>query len=270
MRVYLADAELGSFVLCVSVLCVRPSYLTRPRGRCHGRFLCRTRMIVTGCDDDPYPHHRHVYIPFHAAHPLPPRRADFFQLPPVCKPGQVKPFCFETAAWAKVVRHCVELKQVFRQNDSAFIRLLNRVRWGVCTAEMAHILRTESGADFERADGIEPTTLNTHKADVAQRNQQKLDELRSDKVVLVAHDTGEPQLLAQARAGGRVMHDTVAGAVAECIMDGTNNSEFTPRVIHSQHRVQVFPGRVCAIFLPCLKKYDKYALNHQLFHAPSI
>ncbi len=133
--------------------------------------------------------------------PPPAACADFFQLPPVCKPGQVKPFCFETAAWSKVVRHCVELKQVFRQNDSAFIRLLNRIRWGVCTAEMAHVLRTESGADFERDDGIEPTTLNTHKADVAQRNQQKLDELRAEKVVLVAHDTGEPHLLAQVRVG---------------------------------------------------------------------
>jgi hypothetical protein len=125
---------------------------------------------------------------------------DFFQLPPVSKPGQNKPFCFEVKAWDSVIQHSIELKQVFRQADNEFVRLLNRLRWGVCTAEMAHRLRTESGSDFEKHDGIEATTLNTHKADVEQRNRDKLDELEGEKVVLMAADTGEPQLLAQLQA----------------------------------------------------------------------
>ena len=32
---------------------------------------------------------------------------DFFQLPPVSRPGSVKPFCFETKAWADTIQHSV-------------------------------------------------------------------------------------------------------------------------------------------------------------------
>ena len=127
---------------------------------------------------------------------------DFFQLPPVTKHGQPpKPFAFEVDAWRRCVgANTVELRTVFRQADGVFVRMLNRIRWGVCTAEMAHVLRTESGADFEKNDGIEATTLNTHKADVEQRNRERLDELPGEKVVFAANDTGEPQLLAQLQA----------------------------------------------------------------------
>ncbi len=66
---------------------------------------------------------------------------------------------------------------------------------------MAHVLRTESGADFELGDGIEPTTLNTHKNDVASMNAAKLDALADPKVtVFLANDSGEPALLTQLQA----------------------------------------------------------------------
>ena len=61
---------------------------------------------------------------------------DFLQLPPVSKGGNPK-FCFEAKKWSKCVNLHVELKEVFRQSDKAFVSALNSIRWGKVTPEVS-------------------------------------------------------------------------------------------------------------------------------------
>jgi ATP-dependent DNA helicase PIF1 len=61
---------------------------------------------------------------------------DFLQLPPVGKNGAVK-FAFEAETWSKCVDMHVELKEVFRQSDKAFVSALNSIRWGKVTPEVS-------------------------------------------------------------------------------------------------------------------------------------
>jgi ATP-dependent DNA helicase PIF1 len=61
---------------------------------------------------------------------------DFLQLPPVGKNGAVK-FAFEAKSWDKCVDVHVELKEVFRQSDKAFVSALNSIRWGKVTPEVS-------------------------------------------------------------------------------------------------------------------------------------
>ena len=55
---------------------------------------------------------------------------DFLQLPPV----KSDRFAFETKAWKSTIRETIVLKQVFRQKELGFVRLLNRLRTGQPTA----------------------------------------------------------------------------------------------------------------------------------------
>mmetsp|Transcript_14859 Transcript_14859/g.24630 ORF Transcript_14859/g.24630 Transcript_14859/m.24630 type:complete len:134 (-) Transcript_14859:2391-2792(-) len=64
---------------------------------------------------------------------------DFFQLPPVSQ-ARTKVFAFEANAWNKVVQQTVELKTIYRQSDTKFIRLLSEIRVGTVSTETKAIL----------------------------------------------------------------------------------------------------------------------------------
>ena len=62
---------------------------------------------------------------------------DFFQLPPVESDGGrggsgSAAFAFKAATWRACLPECVELSEVHRQRDPAFVALLNELRWGRC------------------------------------------------------------------------------------------------------------------------------------------
>ncbi|XP_062387272.1 ATP-dependent DNA helicase PIF1 [Sardina pilchardus] len=101
---------------------------------------------------------------------------DFFQLPPVGK-GKDKPsFCFQSRSWKKCIQLNMELKEVRRQTDQAFISLLQAVRVGRVTTEITSKLIRSANHSIER-DGILATRLCTHKDDVELTNENKLQQL---------------------------------------------------------------------------------------------
>ena len=56
---------------------------------------------------------------------------DFFQLPP---PSRDATFAFNAATWRACLPECIELREVHRQRDPAFVAMLNELRWGRCVA----------------------------------------------------------------------------------------------------------------------------------------
>lgn len=68
---------------------------------------------------------------------------DFFQLPPVGKDEESAKFCFESGEWASIFpfKNCIELTQIFRQDDEVYRRVLNQVRRGELDPEGVSILR---------------------------------------------------------------------------------------------------------------------------------
>lgn len=117
---------------------------------------------------------------------------DFFQLPPVSKsvPGQKKAsprFCFQTKAWQNCMLNTYELKNVHRQNDNKFIRILNKIRFGKVDDDVIDILTNTSNQKIEK-DGILATRLCTHTADADIINESKLKDLDGDSKLFEAQD----------------------------------------------------------------------------------
>ncbi|XP_063041757.1 ATP-dependent DNA helicase PIF1 [Engraulis encrasicolus] len=101
---------------------------------------------------------------------------DFLQLPPVCK-GKEKPtFCFQARSWRKCMHVNMELMEVRRQTDNAFISLLQAVRLGRVTSDITAKLILTASHSIEK-DGILATRLCTHKDDVELTNVNKLQQL---------------------------------------------------------------------------------------------
>lgn len=134
---------------------------------------------------------------------------DFFQLPPVIKKsdqsGGSKRFCFQTETWEKVINASFELKIVHRQKDSEFVRILNFIRIGHVTDEMAKRLMATATQKIETND-ILATQLCSHTSDSDLINESKLNGLSGEERIFIAQDSDssytkqmDSQILASSR-----------------------------------------------------------------------
>ncbi|XP_039533679.1 ATP-dependent DNA helicase PIF1 [Pimephales promelas] len=118
---------------------------------------------------------------------------DFLQLPPVSKGKDKANFCFQSRSWRKCIHMNMELMEVRRQTDKAFISLLQAVRVGRVTEEVTTQLLRSANHCIER-DGILATRLCTHKDDVELTNENKLKQLPGAMRVFEAVDS-DPMLV---------------------------------------------------------------------------
>lgn len=117
---------------------------------------------------------------------------DFFQLPPVLPAGP-KQFCFEADNWEACIHQQVELTQVYRQTDQGFLTVLAEVRTGRCSEESQRLLQSRMiEAKTSGTEDIIPTSLFSHRKNVAEENETQLAALTTPPVVFCAIDTGTP------------------------------------------------------------------------------
>lgn len=122
---------------------------------------------------------------------------DFLQLPPVIKREEnisngvnqtPQRFCFQSSAWEKCIEYVFELKEVHRQSDPEFVKILNHLRIGHCTDEITKRLVATSKQTIE-SNGILATQLCSHTNDANSINDSKLENLPGEKVLLKAEDS---------------------------------------------------------------------------------
>jgi ATP-dependent DNA helicase PIF1 len=97
--------------------------------------------------------------------------ADFAQLPPIS--GK---YAFLSPLWPELSLETIVLTKVFRQNeDLEFATMLNRLRWGGCTAEDFATLVARKDVTF--GANVTPTRLYSRNADVDRVNKEAFDRL---------------------------------------------------------------------------------------------
>ncbi|KAK3242043.1 hypothetical protein CYMTET_48236 [Cymbomonas tetramitiformis] len=115
---------------------------------------------------------------------------DFFQLPPVAQWQGQPDFIFRTPAWRSCVRVMIELTQVHRQSDQNFVRMLNEVRRGQLSEATFFEFRRHCSQPLPPVDGVLPSMLYTHNADVDRENEVHLRNLSGEETVFRATDQG--------------------------------------------------------------------------------
>uniref|UniRef100_A0A1A9WKT2 ATP-dependent DNA helicase PIF1 n=1 Tax=Glossina brevipalpis TaxID=37001 RepID=A0A1A9WKT2_9MUSC len=122
---------------------------------------------------------------------------DFLQLPPVTKRNstlgsvdlqQQQRFCFQSNAWDKCIEFVYELKDVHRQSDPEFIKILNHIRIGHVNEEITKRLMATSKQTIE-SNGILATQLCSHTNDADSINETKLENLAGEKILFKAEDS---------------------------------------------------------------------------------
>ena len=113
---------------------------------------------------------------------------DFFQLPPVAR-DRTAQFLFESKLFWETCDEIWELKEVWRQSDPAFVRMLQRIRLGEPTKQDLEVLQTRVDADVG-THAIAPTRVFSRNINVDRINTTELDKLEGH-IVSYKMRTGE-------------------------------------------------------------------------------
>ena len=120
---------------------------------------------------------------------------DFFQLPPVGKPGERSSdkFSFMSRAFAETGFEVCYLTVQYRQNDGRLNKILNEIRSGQ-VSEYAVRLLQEARLTVMK-DDWNPTKLFSHNLDVDTINDKHLGELPDEMVYFKAKTTGDKKIV---------------------------------------------------------------------------
>ncbi|KAH9575905.1 hypothetical protein CY35_01G135300 [Sphagnum magellanicum] len=141
---------------------------------------------------------------------------DFFQLLPIQnKSSNVmnttteflnRGLAFESPAWHKANFESVILKTVFRQDDAAFVAMLNDIRTGKNQAVLQEIVK-QCSRPLESLNGVFPTNLYAKNQDVNVMNETELYKLPDDEVLIHSVDEIETRMDKQPLAGNYGVFD---------------------------------------------------------------
>ena len=118
---------------------------------------------------------------------------DFFQLPPIVSKGDVVQFAFQSPAWHGLAPLVCYISEQHRQDDQSLLGLLSSLRTG--QVDDAHYELLESCKDTEFAEGMEPTKLYTHNANVDRMNTEHLEKLSGEGRVFTMESRGAKPLI---------------------------------------------------------------------------
>ncbi|MCB9225633.1 MAG: AAA family ATPase [Chitinophagales bacterium] len=140
-------------------------------------------------------HIRHSKEPFGGVQVL--FIGDLYQLPPVVRPEQwsllenyyQSPFFFDSIAWQNLNAFTIELKHIYRQQDEAFISILNNVRNNTTTNEDLDTLNQhyDSTVSGTLKNYI---TLCTHNYQADSINKKELNKIADKSFVYKAEIEG--------------------------------------------------------------------------------
>lgn len=103
---------------------------------------------------------------------------DFFQLPPIGRRGDQVQFAYDAPVWRELDLITCYLTEQHRQDDQVLAGLLSSIRTGQVDESVYDVLQSCGETTF--ADGIEPTRLYTHNADVDRINTERLAALSGE------------------------------------------------------------------------------------------
>ena len=188
--------------------------------------------------DDALRHVRRCNLPFGGVQML--LIGDIQQLPPVAKPEEWQmlseyydsPYFFSSRAFQEGDFQAVELTKVYRQSDSRFLDILNKIRENRCLQADLDELNRRYLPEFEPEKEDNYIQLTTHNSQAQKINTEELDDLPGDTHTKAAEIKNEyqpksypPETELVLKEGAQVMlvkndspeHRYVNGSLAEVV-----------------------------------------------------
>lgn len=143
---------------------------------------------------------------------------DFFQLPPINRDGErAGGFVVNSQVWRELSPVVCYLDEQHRQEDDAFLDILNAMRAG--DVRRRHVEQLLEQKDAELGYGQEVTELHTTNVDVDSLNARKLAELKKEPHRYEMQTSGKANYLDTLKRSCLAVEDLVLkeGALVMCI-----------------------------------------------------
>lgn len=147
---------------------------------------------------------------------------DFFQLPPVGKKGSQTFFGYHSKVWQEMDIKICYLNEQHRQNDLAYLEVLNSIRTNSVDQKVIKILETRFNQSIEGFG--EPTKLYSHNKDVDTENELELKKL-SGKTFEYAMEARGPHKLIESLKKSCLAPETLRLKKGAKVMFVKNNFE---------------------------------------------
>ena len=119
---------------------------------------------------------------------------DFFQLPPITRQGEPPAyFAYHSNAWKNMNLKICYLEEQHRQQDKAFLSVLNAIRTNTVDEDTYDTLQTRFNKEPECS--VPPTKLSSHNENVDVINTKELSEIKGDAKVYTMNSRGNPNLV---------------------------------------------------------------------------
>ena len=124
---------------------------------------------------------------------------DFYQLPPVGneKDIETSQFCFESINWDKTFPINIQLKKIFRQNDTKYVKALNQIRKGIIKKSSYNLLCTRLNKICN--DEIRPTILLPIKRKVNHINASELKKLETEEKIFEVQNYIDKEIMGKSK-----------------------------------------------------------------------
>ncbi|MEX0652386.1 MAG: helix-turn-helix domain-containing protein [Candidatus Paceibacterota bacterium] len=128
---------------------------------------------------------------------------DFFQLPPIVRNSRETQFVHSAPSWKEADIRVCYLEEQFRQSDDALSQILNEIRSGSVSDESRELLQGRMRAYEEDCidDGVTPTHLYTHNADVDAVNTAELEKLPGEEHEYLMDSKGKASVVTSLKKG---------------------------------------------------------------------
>jgi hypothetical protein len=149
---------------------------------------------------------------------------DFFQLPPINRSNEpdLKDMVLYSEAWRIMAPAICYLTEQHRQDDEMLTGILNAIRDN--SIDTLHYEELEKRLNAELADGVRPTKLYTHNANVDTENSAELGSIKSDEKMYKMTSTG-PEVLVEILKKSCLAHEELRLKVGAEVMCIKNNFE---------------------------------------------
>lgn len=118
---------------------------------------------------------------------------DFFQLPPIDKNKKAE-FAYNSLAWQNSGIRVCYLEEQFRQDDSKFVNILNKIRNNKAGQTELALLKARLNKSVDCS--IKPTKLYTHNVNVEAINDNELSHIRKKERAYYMAEDGPKDLVA--------------------------------------------------------------------------
>ncbi len=120
---------------------------------------------------------------------------DFFQLPPVSRPGEPEAlFAYHAKSWRDANLQVCYLHEQHRQSDTTYYNILNAIRANNVDEDTYSLLRSRHNK--KPAGKTEPTLLHAHNVNVDSENEKELSKISGKTYSYQMETKGRPALVA--------------------------------------------------------------------------